>query len=69
MSNARVAIHGIEAHGENALSTEVDLLQTQVVDFLNKEGIEFTSSDINLSHARKTKKWKLTHDSCKSKDR
>ena len=36
-----------EAHCEDALSTDVDLLEMQVVDLINKKGIEITSSDIS----------------------
>ena len=56
---------GDEAHGENASSTEVDLLEMQVVDFLTK--IVFNSLPITfyLSYAWKTKILKQAHDSCK----
>ena len=36
LSYARAASRGNEAHGENSSSTEVDFLETQVVDFLQK---------------------------------
>ena len=50
LSYARAANRGDEAHGENALSTEVDYLEMQVVDFCNKNGIEFSSNNISTCH-------------------
>ena len=50
LSYARATSRGDEAHDENASSIEVDLLETQVVDFLKKNGIEFSSSNISTCH-------------------
>ena len=46
---ARAASCGNEAHGENASSTEVDLLEMQV-DFKKKNGIEFSSNNSYTCH-------------------
>ena len=47
LSYARAVSRGAEAHSENTLSTEVDLLEMLFVDVFNNNGIEFTSSDIS----------------------
>ena len=50
LSYARTTSRGDEANGENASSIEMDLLETHVVDFFKKNGIEFNSNNISTCH-------------------